>query len=418
MMNHTRKTLFFALVLSLAGLAQAADVPPGFGQSLDQLLEWSETRSPMVNAMRFEAEARHQQARIAGSLEDPIFQAEWMGIDKDRPTLAPARVGEMKYTLSQALPLWGKRDLRARAAQASAEATDSSITTTRAQLRAEIRQAYALWYRALASLRINEEQAALLRQMEASASQRYAVGKATQAEALRLQMELSMLANEALALQNTVHQATAALAAWLDVEPASLTGRPQHLPVLALDPEPAPWLEEALSRNPEITVARKEVEAAQARVELARLNRLPGLNVGLTASQMGNRLDSLGLMLEFSIPLQQGAKNAERDEAVAMLMKARADEQTRLRMVERDVNQMAAMTTTAQQQIALLDQTLLPQAELTLQSSLAAYSAGRGEFATLLEAGQQIRTLRQMRLMAEVDAFTAASGLKKMTGDQ
>ncbi len=418
-MKHFRKLRLVALALLLAASAQAADpVPAGFGSRLPELLDWAENHSPMVKAMRFEAQARQQQVTMAGALEDPMFKAEWMDIDRNNPTLAPSRVGEMQYTLSQALPLWGKRDLKAQAAQASADAASNGITSTRAQLRAEIRQAYAQWYRALASLQINREQAALLKQMEASANQRYAVGKAMQSEALRLQMEVSMLANEALALQNSVEQSRAALAAWLNIAPAELKGLPQKLPDAAPGKDVSVWLDEARARNPELAAVRKEIEAARARLDLARLNSRPGVNIGISGKQMGNQLTTYGLMLEFQIPLQQGAKNAEQNEALAMLMKAQADEQNRLRMIERDIHQMNAMASTAQRQLELLDKTLLPQAELTLQSALAGYAAGRSEFAMLLEAQQQIRRLRQMRLMAEVDTFTATSGLQKMMGDQ
>lgn len=355
---------------------------------------------------------------MVGALDDPMLKVEWMDIDKNRPTLSPSQVGAMQYTLTQALPLWGKRDLKAQAAQASAAAAGNTVVSTRAQLRAEIRQAYAQWYRALASLRINREQAVLLRQMETSASQRYAVGKAMQSEALRLQMELSMLANEELGLQNNVEQSRAALAAWLNVAPSELTGQPQKLPDAAPGKDVSAWLDEARTRNPELATVRKDIEAARARLDLARLNSRPGLNVGVSTKQMGNKLTTYGLMLEFQIPLQQGAKNAEQDEALAMLMKAQADEQNRLRMIERDVRQMRAMAGTAQNQLELFDKTLLPQAELTLQSVLAGYAAGRSEFSMLLEAQQQIRRLRQMRLMAEIDTFTATSGLQKMMGDQ
>ncbi|SFM96097.1 Outer membrane protein TolC [Formivibrio citricus] len=418
-MKNFRKARAVALSLLLAVSAQATEpVPSGFGSSLPELLNWAENNSPMVNAMRFEAQARQQQVTMAGALEDPMFKVEWMDIDKNRPTLAPNEVGAMQYTLTQPLPLWGKRDLKAQAAQASADAAGNTVVSTRAQLRAEIRQAYAQWYRALASLRINREQAALLRQMEMSASQRYAVGKAMQSEALRLQMELSMLANEALGLQNSVEQSRAALAAWLNVAPSELKGAPQQLPAPVPGKDASTWLDEARARNPELAAVRKEIEAARARLDLARLNSRPGLNVGVSGKQMGNKLTNYGLMLEFQIPLQQGAKNAEQSEALAMLMKAQADEQNRLRMIERDVQQMNAMAGTAQRQLELLDKTLLPQAELTLQSALAGYAAGRSEFSMLLEAQQQIRRLRQMRLMAEVDTFTAASGLQKMMGDQ
>ena len=101
-----------------------------------------------------------------------------------------------------------------------------------------------------------------------------------------------------------------------------------------------------------------------------------------------------------------------------MLMKAQSDQEALQRQLERDVAQLRINQQTAQQQLALLDQTLLPQADLTLQSALAAYSAGRGEFAALLDAEQQTRRLRLMRLTAEYDAFQALNGLQKLIGDQ
>lgn len=417
-MKHLFAKIFGIATLSMITLAQAEAAPPGLGNALPGLLDWAETHSSQINAMRFSAEASQQQITRAGALDDPMFKIEWMGIDKNKPTLTPNRVGEMQYTLSQALPLWGKRDLKTQAAEANAAAAQQEVIGTRAQLRAEIRQGYAQWYRALTSLRINEEQSALLKQMELSASQRYAVGKAPQSEALRLQMEISLLANEALAYQNMAEQARAALAASLNLPAQDLTGQPRQLPTQPPPLAAAHWVDAAQTQNPDLAATRKQAEAAQAQLDLTRLNSRPGLNIGVSARQMGNQLRSYGLMLEFQIPLQQGAKNAEQSEAAAMLMKARADEQTRLRMIERDIYQMSAMTTTARNQVELLDKTLLPQAELTLQSSLASYTAGRGEFASLLEAQQQIRRLRLMRLGAEFDAFQANSNLQKMTGDQ
>lgn len=417
-MNHQFTKLLGIGIFSLAALAHAETPPQNFGSTLPELLDWAETRSSMVNAMRFDADARRQQIAGAGALDDPMFKIEWMEIDKNKPTVLPNEVGAMQYTVTQALPLWGKRDIKTRIAEASADAASRQVVSTRAQLRADIRLAYAQWYRALASLQINAEQTALLRQMEASANQRYAAGKAMQSEALRLQMELSMQENEAIGLQNAIEQARATLAAWLNVPPQALTGQPQKLSSLPPASDIQRWLDNAREKNPDLALARKDADAARAKLNLAQLNNRPGLNVGVSAKQMGNQLTNYGLMLEFQIPLQQGVRNAERSEAAAMLMKAQADQETRSRMIERDIHQMSATATASQRQIALLDQTLLPQAELTVQSALASYSAGLGEFSALLEAQQQIKKLRLMRLMAEVDAFTAVSGLQKMTGDQ
>lgn len=410
--------LAFTLSLTLASppAAQAVETSPSFGSSLPELLLWAEQHSPVLKASQYEAQARQQQIISAGALEDPMFAIEWMNIPKDNLSLDPRKAGEMKYTLRQAFPLWGKLDLKEKAARSGADAASLMSQNVRNQLRSDIRSAYATWYRASAIQRINRQQLDLLRLMDASASQRYAVGKAPQSESLRIQTEMSMLENEALQLELITRQSQATLAALLNVAPNTLQGTPTSLP--APQHEGRDWQALARSRNPELLVAQKEQEASGYQLELAGKNKLPGLNVSASAYQMGSEVTSYGLMLEFQIPLQQGAKNAEQAEALAMQQRAKSAEVAKLRSLEAEIGQMQAMFDNTSQQLALLEQTLLPQAELTLQSALASYGAGRGEFTALLEAQQQIKRLRQMRLMAEVDHFLALNALTRLAGDE
>lgn len=415
-MKQMMLTLISASLLATCGLAVAETPPSSFGRSLPALLEWADTHSPNISAMRFEADARHQQIESAGAFDDPSFKIEWMDIDGSNPSLAPSKVGAVQYTVTQNLPFWGKRALKSQSAHANAQASTHAVTATRAQVRAEIRSAYAQWYRALASLRINQEQISLLQQMLASAEQRYAVGKAPQAQVLRLQMERSLLQNETLKLQQQSALARSYLAGWLNLPETALVAEPLSLPMAASDSED--WQTLARQRNPQLAAVQQQAAAAQAKLQLAQLNNYPNVNIGLSTKQMQNKPSTYGLMLQFQIPLQQGAKNAEKSEAAAMLMKAQSDQEALQRQLERDVAQLRINQQAAQQQLALLDQTLLPQADLTLQSALAAYSTGRGEFAALLDAEQQTRRLRLMRLTAEYDAFQALNGLQKLIGDQ
>lgn len=416
------RTCLQALTLALAlnsALATASDaVPPSFGTSLEALLQWSETHSPMIAAMQAETEARRQQVIMARSLDDPMLGVEWRDIDSDSPTLNPVKVGSMRYTVSQMLPLWGKRDLKGRIAEANVGQAEQGVIATRADLRQQIRLAWAERYSALKTQAINGEIEGLLLQMEQAARQRYQTGQGAQADLIRLQTELSMLRNEQLLLSGKAGRAAAGLAALLNVPLASLSGQPGELPTAPVDFQPAAWVDKALVSNPELVAARQASDSARGQRDLAGLNTRPGVTVGLSAIQMESRLTMYELMLEVQIPLQRAAKNAERAEAVAMLSRARAQEQAQLRMVEREVNEMTVMLTTARAQAALLDSTLLPQAELGFQSTLAGYQNGRGEFAGLLETQQQIRRLRQMRLMADIDQFQAWTGLLKLAGDQ
>ncbi|UXY13887.1 TolC family protein [Chitiniphilus purpureus] len=422
MTAHFLRALAGPLLLAsaLSAYAQTSpETPPDrFGETLPTLLDWAEQHSPQLQAARYEHEARRQQIVSAGALEDPMVAIEWENIDKNKLTLDPRKVGGMKYSLTQPLPLWGKQALRAQVARAGAESAALMADGTRNQLHADVRDAYATWYRAAASLRLNRQQRDLLQLMEISANQRYAVGRATQAEALRVQTEISMLDNDALALQLAAAQARANLAALLNLAPEALTGTPQALDEAGLPEASQDWLDVARMRNPELLAARQAAQAAQGQLDLARRNKLPGLNLTVSAYQMGSQITSYGLMLEFQLPLQQGARNAEQAEALAMQRRARAAEAAQLRQLEREINQMRAMLDNADRQIVLFDRTVLPQAELTLQSALAGYSAGKGEFAALLEAQQQVKRLRQMRLMAEVDRFAALNALNRLVGAQ
>lgn len=323
----------------------------------------------------------------------------------------------MRYAVRQNFPLWGKSGLQADAARASAAEADAEVRQTRAGLREAIRQSWLDYWRAEQSLILTRDMTGLLQQMDLVTRQRYELGQSGQSDVLRVQSELSMLRSEQLQWQGQSRQARARLAALLGVESGTL--------VLQLDPLPLParmddaplWKERALAASPEIDRARQILDMATAQEELTRLNGRPGLTVGVAAIQMESRLNLLELMLEVEIPLQQGARQAERSSASARVRQARARLDAARLQLQQDIDSMLAMHSTAQAQATLIDGTLGPQAELAFAAALTRYQSGRGEFASLLEAQQQIRRLRQMRLMADVEQFQAWIGLQRLTGD-
>ena len=419
-MKHSISLAAAAIALALAASGtRAAELPAApFDGTLPPLLTWSETHSPMVRAMEAEAEAKRQQIVMAGALDDPMLGVEWRDIDTGSPTLNPSKVGSMRYTVSQMLPWWGTRDLKARIAQANAEQAALGVNVTRTELRAQIRQVFAERYRTVVLQDINRDIERLLQQMELAARNRYQVGMGGQSDIIRLQTELSMLRNEQIALHGAALQARSRLAGLLNVPSQQLAADPAGLPDDAADHTAEQWLSLALQNNPDLLAARKGIESATGQWDLAQLNSRPGVKVGVSAIQMESRVPMMELMLEVQIPLQQGVRRADRSEAAAMLTRASTQAEAQQRMVEQDIQVMLTMLTTARSQLELLDKTLLPQAELTFQSTLTSYQSGKGEFAALLEAQQQIRKLRQLRLMAHIEHFQAWSGLIKLTGDQ
>ena len=60
---------------------------------------------------------------------------------------------------------------------------------------------------------------------------------------------------------------------------------------------------------------------------------------------------------------------------------------------------------------------LLPQAELSFNSALAAYENGKVDFATLLEAQQQIRKARLNQIKAQAEAQVRLAEIEKLLGE-
>ena len=71
----------------------------------------------------------------------------------------------------------------------------------------------------------------------------------------------------------------------------------------------------------------------------------------------------------------------------------------------------------ARRSATLIEDSLLPQAELTLRSALAAYENGKVDFATLLEAQRQIRQSRLSLLKTQSDARVRLAEVERLLGE-
>ena len=66
---------------------------------------------------------------------------------------------------------------------------------------------------------------------------------------------------------------------------------------------------------------------------------------------------------------------------------------------------------------ALIATSLLPQADLSFKSALAAYENGKVDFATLMDAQRQIRIARQSRIKAQFEAQMSLAEIERIVGE-
>jgi outer membrane protein, heavy metal efflux system len=410
-----------ALSAAIAGPLSAQQ--PELGSDVQGLLEVARAQSPELAAMRQEADAAAQRVQPAGALPDPLLRVELMNmrewLNEASPTPLPWRVGETKYTLMQTLPGWGKRDLKRDAAAADAQQARARSASTWAEMAMRIKIAFAESYRAVGNERLIREVLDLMARLEQIAQARYAGGLAAQQDAIRAQLEQTAMRSELIALDNEKRQLRARLNSLLARDAAAPLAEPQGLrPLPALTTtDAAALVQQARANNPALQVEQARLEAAQKSRDLAFRNRGPDFQIGVSPTQLRSRITSWGLMFEMNIPLQQETRRSQEQEAQAMVGAAQSRAQALSNQLLGELAGQLAAFDTARRTEALLTTQLLPQSDVSLQSALAAYEAGKADFATLLDAQRQIRKARQTLLQAQVDAQMRLAEIERILGE-
>jgi outer membrane protein, heavy metal efflux system len=408
------------LLSACCALAQAQSETPG--ATVESLLAYARDHNPEFASMRLEAEAAAERVAPAGALPDPKFRAEWRDVTRtgeQSPTLLPGRVGSTRYLLMQDLPWFGKRGLKGEIAEHEAEGARGRSQGTWAELSARLKATYAEYYYVGRSLVLTREILDLMGRLENVAQVRYAGGLGAQQDVIRAQVELTNLRTELVAMETEHHHLHSRLNALL----ARPFGSPLAAP-LGLRPLPTPGkldyvalAERVRTNSPQLAVEDARVKAAEKGRDLTYKNRYPDFTLGIAPTQYQSEIREWELMLELNIPLQQGARRAQERESEALLSSAQARREATSNVVLADLAENLSALEAAQRTERLTVDSLLPQAELTLQAALAGYENGKVDFATLLDAQRQIRLARQNQLKTQAQAQARLAEIERILGE-
>lgn len=413
------KRLLLALALVGASSADAGEALPG--ANVESLLELARSQNPELASMRFEAQAAAERVAPAAALPDPGLRVELMDVtnrgQEASPNLLPGRVGATKYTLTQSLPFWGKRELRRDVASLGAEQAQIRAAGLWAELAARVKSAYAQYYLAGRSLALTREMLDLAGGLERIAQARYAQGLAPQQDVLRAQVEQATMQAELIRMQMESHHAYSRLNTLLARPAMAPLAEAQALRPLPVNLDPGQLGQRLQAGSPALAVERSRVAQAEKSRELALRNRYPDFTVGVAPTQMNGRVAEWGVMLEMNLPLQQGTRRAEERETLALASAAAARRDTVLAQLQGSLADSLASLEAARRIEHLTRTSLQPQAELNYQAALVAYQNGKVDFATLLEAQRQIRRNRLELLKAQVEGQERLADIERLLGE-
>ncbi|WP_341677263.1 TolC family protein [Niveibacterium sp. SC-1] len=415
------------LLLLMVSLTLAAALPPAHaqaapGRSVDELLELARNASPQLRAAQMEAAAAMERVQPAGALPDPMLKIELMDLTNmgnSSVQLSPAQVGSTKYTVSQQLPFWGKRDLRREIANAEAQAVGQGAADTWLELSTLIKRSYAQFWQSVNTERLTREIGDLMNRIEKVARSRYAGGLTAQQDVVRAQLELTQIQQELVLLENEQRGVRSMLNGLVSRGPHEPIAEPERLRKV---PQPVALEVGALidrlkAHNPQLAAEASRILGAEKNRELTRLNRMPDFNVGIAPTQQDSRIAEWELMLEMNVPIQFETRRSQERESERMLDAARSREEA---LTHRIIGELAGAVSAleASRRIeSLTETTLLPQSEATFQAALVGYENGRVDFATLLDAQRAIRKARQDVIRARADQQARLADIERLVGE-
>jgi outer membrane protein TolC len=391
------------ITFSLCIMPVAASELPG--ADVTGLWQYLEQNNAELNAARLESSAAEQRAAATGALPDPSVRIEWQDINQaNGVTLNPSQVAAVKYSVLQPIPGWGKRDAQKQTAMANTRVANAQQQAVGAELRAQMKLNFAQYYRSFYALQLNEELKTFAVSASKLAQSRYEHGQGSQQEWVKAQLDEAALRSEGFALHAGFRKTQARLNALLNRASDAPLASPQVLPTL---PAPSVLAEAQLQQrlrsfNPQLSKQTALSAVAQGEVTLARKNQTPDFIVAVSPVQRGNGVNSWDAMLEFTIPLQQGAHSAHRHEADESLRASQARELALGESLNAELGEHKAALTASTEQLKLIREQSLPLTEMAFKTALAAYQNNRLDYATLWQARREV----QRNKLDELDALT------------
>ena len=354
--------------------------------NIDALVTDALRENPDILAAQKKYEAARQRPAQERSLPDPMFSLGWNSSGNPLPgaglgTEPIANVGAM---LSQEIPYPGKRRLRAAVAEREADIEAQQFRAVELNIVSRVKQAYYRLQHAYAMLGVLTRNRDGLRTLLRATEARYSVGKAAQADVFKAQTQVTVIEARIAQIERERIGREAEINALLNRRagtPVSLPEEPHMMPIgfnvdelLARAREAAP----ALARD------QKMVERAQTALNLARKDYYPDFTVNGGYYYMGAMPPMYMFRADVKLPLRRAKTRAELTERSEEITQTRYAYEATARDLEFRIRDDYATADTAQKLLDLYGRTVIPQARLAVESSLASYETGATDFLNVL----------------------------------
>ena len=276
MLIRSTAWLTLLLIISLPAPVPASDESMSLVTAVNLALQ----KNPEIQRLQHRLRSVQAKAKQASYLEDPQVAFQLGGVPLSNPTdLNQADTNSIG--IRQMMPFFGKLGLKEKIAQREANMAEQELRAKEREIISMVKMAYADLFMANRTMEILREQLDILRTVIGATEARYRVGRVTQQDVFKAQLEQSEVLNQLIVAEEEITVATVKL--------NTAMYRAPRTPVqIQSDLDPGDPLvnvsgldELALANRPELRGAQQEIERAEVMYDLADRNRkYPDFMVG------------------------------------------------------------------------------------------------------------------------------------------
>jgi len=327
---------------------------------------------------------------------------------------------ETDYFIQQMIPFPGKLKAMGLSATYNSKMYEEQFNALKNKIIRDLKSAYYELYLIQRKIEINKENQELLKQFIEIATKQYEVGMGKQTDIIRAQTELSKLINEEVNLYKEKQDVETMLNTILNRPPYQSFEKIENIY------EPIPeftyqqLLPIALSNRPELKAMEFNIEMYKSELRASELEFYPDIMVKVMYKNMiDSKNDFWSAMVGVNVPIALWSKDkysGKVEENQLNIKTAEEQFNSMKNMISYEVRNAIVKLETNRNLYNLNKNTVIPQAEQTLQSTLAAYKTGKTEFLMLIDAYRMLFMAKLDFYMSEMNVMLASAQLEQAVG--
>ncbi len=389
--------------------------------SLQQAIDEAQRIDPWLQASEFREQGLLAKSVSEGSLPDPGVSIGVANLPVDSFDFNQEAMTQFKVGINQMFPRGNTRALKEEKFERLSQMQPLMREDRKAKVAVQVSHLWLEVFRSQKTLAIIDENRNLFEHLVEVAQSSYtaALGKTSQQDFVRAQLELTRLDDRLTKLKMMLDSQKALLGEWLQHTGSDLTismnTDVNRLVALSSDFK-APNTEQLgqiLSAHPMIRSINQKIEASETDVELSRQNYKPQWGVNASYAYrgddpMGNtRSDFFSAGLSFDLPLfAANRQDKQTQAAVAEFESVKTERALALRKMRAEFESAEARFYRLLERRSLFDQRLLKEMADQAEASLNAYTNNNGDFAEVVRA-------RIAELNARIEALNIAIDIQK-----